>query len=234
MININDFKEFVYNVANKSGRGTVSPSQFNTFVNRAVMGYYNKNIEVTSNGLPFSKNEINQLSIDRFADIKTEVSLLSNLGEVLVPNGVSYDLKGNIAPKMWHYGYMTFNYSHKKNGLTIWEERPIETIKDNEWGKRVSSTIVAPTLKRPIVRRLGGVFMVRPKAITNINLTYLRYPNEAKWEYTVVNNRPVYDSVNSIDIEAPYDAFNEIAMLTLEFMGIRLRERELVEMANLK
>lgn len=233
MININQLKDFIYFVANKSGRGTITPTQFNSFVNRAVMGFYNKNMEQTINGLPFSKNEIDQRNIDRFADIKVEVPLLSSLGEVLVPNGATYDLRGNIAPKLWHYGYMTFNYASKRNNITEWQERPIEIVKDNEWGKRVSSTIVPPSIKRPIARRLGDVFVVRPKAITSVNLTYLRYPNEAKWEYNVVNNRPVYDSTNSIDVEVPYSAFNDVSMLVLEFMGIRLRERELVEMANL-
>jgi len=233
MININTFKEFVYNVGNKSGRGTITPSQFNSFVNQAIIGYYNKNMEVLMNGLPVSKVDIDQRHIDRFADIKTEVSLLSTLGEVLVPDGTTYDLKGNLAPKMWHFGYMTFNYSSRTSGLTIWKERPIETVKDNEWGKRVSSTIVVPSLKRPIVRRIGNKFTLRPKAITNINLVYLRYPNEAKWEYNTINNRPVYDQSSSVNIEAPQDAFNEIAMLVLEFMGIRLRERDLVEYANI-
>jgi len=47
------------------------------------------------------------------------------------------------------------------------------------------------------------------------------------WGYTLVNGRPVYDASLSTNIDAPEEAFNAIAMGTLSFIGINLREEEL-------
>ena len=235
MINIDDFKTFFYNVANKSGRGTLSPAQFNSFVKQGLMAYYNKKMEATNGGIAISTVEVSQKNIEDLNTIKEERKLLSNLGSVLIPDGTTYDLSGNISPEMWHFGYLTFDYYRKNNktGQTTWTEKTIEVVKDNEWGKRTGSPIVAPSMQRPIASFSGKILKVRPKIITNVNLVYYRYPETPKWGYTLQNNRPLYDSVSSTDIEAPKEAFNEIAMLTLNFLGIKLREQDLVQYAGL-
>lgn len=234
MININDFKIFLFNVANKNGRGTITPSQFNSFAEQGLMAWYNQKIGMKdSNGVPISMVDINQLNIEDLNDIREERRLLSHLGTVLIPDGTTYDLNGDLAPAYWTFGSLTFDYHQNKNGEKSITERPIEIVKDNEWGKRTSSTIVAPNMKRPIAKFLSGKLSVRPKALTSVNLTYLRYPKVPVWNYTIVNGRPVYDSASSVDMEAPKEAFNNIAMLCLGFMGINLREQDLVQYANL-
>lgn len=231
MINIDKFRTFFMNVANKSGRGTITPAQFNSFVEQGVQSFYNKRVGVRdSNGLPMSLKDINQMNMENLDDLKLSIPLLSTLGDVLIPNGTTYDLNGLIAPKYWTFGSLGFNYHYAKDNSV--EERPIEIVKENDWLKRTSSTITAPTLKYPIARFLGGKIQVRPKSLSKVHLTYYRYPNTPKWAYIIVNSRPQYDSVNSVDIEANEDAFNEIAMLCLGYLGINLREQDLFQYAN--
>ena len=43
----------------------------------------------------------------------------------------------------------------------------------------------------------------------------------------MVDNRPVYDAPNSIDLEWPTQVLNEIAIRVLSFVGINLRENDL-------
>ena len=235
MINIDKFKTFFYTVANKNGRGTLTPAQFNSLVAQGVMAWYNKKVGARdANGMSLSITERNQLNLEDLNDIKEERPLLSTLGEVLIPDGTTYDLNGEIAPSYWTFSTLGYKYfSTDKDGNKSVTDRPIEIVKDNEWFTRTSSSIVAPDMKRPIARFVGTKLQVRPKVITNVNLTYYRYPNTPKWGYTLINARPVYDSVSSIDIEAGEDAFNEIAMITLGFLGINLREQDLVQYATL-
>jgi hypothetical protein len=230
MINIDKFKTFVYNVANKDGRGTTTPSQFNSLTEQAVLGYYNSRIGAKDrNGVPMSTYYGNQLSIDEFNDIKEERELLSHLGSVLIPDGTTYDLNGNNPPSMWTFASLTFNFGVNINGSNEFIEREITIVKDNDWGKRTSSVLVPPTMKRPIAKFSGSTITVRPKSIGKVNLSYLRVPATPKWGYTVVNGRPEYDSVTSTDLDAPEEAFNQIAMIYLGFLGIHLREQELVQ-----
>jgi len=234
MINIDKFKTFFFNVANKNGRGTITPSQFNSFVEQGLMAWYNQRLGARdSSGLPMSLMGINQQNVEDLSDIKEERRLLSHLGTVLIPDGTTYDLNGDLAPKYWTFGSLSFDYHQNKGGVKTLTERPIEVVKENDWYSRMSSSIVAPSMKRPIAKFLSGKISVRPKSLTSVTLTYLRYPNTPKWGYTIVNNRPVYDSASSTDIEAPEEAFNNIAMICLGFLGINLREQDLVQYGNL-
>lgn len=229
MINIDDFKTFFYTVANKNGRGTVTPSQFNSIVSQGLMAYYNKKMEAINGITPFSKVEYNQRGIEDLSEIKEERNVLLNLGDILIPDGTTYDLDGNQIPEMWHFGSLSYNYYSSNSNIPT--DRPIEIVKDNEWSKRTSSTIVSPTMKRPIAKILSDRIKVRPRSITNVVLTYYRFPYTPKWGYIIANNRPVYDSSISVDIDASKDAFNEIAMICLGLLGINLREQDLVQYA---
>lgn len=234
MININDFKIFIDTIANKSGRGTITPSQFNSIVKQSVMAWYNTRMEkIDSNGVPMVMSGYNQKYIEDFMEIKETVELLSTLGEVLIPDGTTYDLQGNLAPEFWAFESLGFRYFRTHNGNKIVEERPIEIAKENEWYKKTSSLISPPTMKYPIAKFTKDKIILRPKSLTGVILTYVRYPNTPKWSYSIVNSRPLYDSASSTDIEAPKEAFNQIAMIALGFIGIHLREQDLFQMSNI-
>lgn len=235
MINIDRFKTFFYNVANKNGRGTVTPAQFNSFVEQGVMAWYNQKMGIRDgNGVSIPITQNNQQGIDYLEDIKEQRPLLSTLGVITLPTGSTYDLNGNIAPKYWTFASLSYSYFYTdKNGDKTVTERPIEIVKDNEWAKRTSSVIAPPDLKRPIAKFVGTKIIIKPKVITNVDLSYYRYPNTPKWGYSIVNSRPVYESSTSVDIDAGDEAFNQIAMLCLGFLGINLREQDLVQYGTL-
>jgi len=234
MINIDKFKTFVYSVANKSGRGTITPAQFNSFTEQALMAWYNQQLGARdANGVPISLKSYNQDYLENLLDIREERDLYSNMGDVLIPDGTTYDLNGNLCPEYWNFGAIGFKYFKTINGEKIVQETPIEIVKDNEWYSRTSSSIVPPSLRRPIAKFGSTKITVRPKSVGSITLIYLKIPSTPKWGYITVNSRPVYDSASSVDIEAPKEAFNQIAMITLGFLGIHLREQELVQMGNM-
>jgi hypothetical protein len=90
-----------------------------------------------------------------------------------------------------------------------------------------------PTKKRAVANMQSDYILVEPKSLINlVTLTYFRNPNTAKWAFDEVNGRPVYNESDSENIDAPKSAFNDIAMLALGFMGVKIRDAELVQAAN--
>ena len=59
-------------------------------------------------------------------------------------------------------------------------------------------------------------------------MVYLRVPNAPVWGFTIANDREVYDASLSTDLDIPEEAFNEVAMMHLSYIGIHIREEELV------
>ena len=233
MINIDKFKRFVYFVANKNGRGTLTPSDFNSAAERALFAWTQNqlsNQEQYQPGNPVSQTslELDQASIDKLRHLKETRSIGFTGGRMPIPNGVITDLNGQIMPDYWRYSKIMHKYS--KNGQVI--RRPIEIIKEMEYGNRMDSSIVAPTKKRAIGLFHDTYVEIQPESlITLVTLTYIRNPIAPVWGYTIVNNRPVYDDATSVDLDAPNSAFNQIAMIALEFIGVHIREQELVQSA---
>src|SRR3972149_9378661 len=113
MINIDKFKTFFYTVANKNGRGTLTPTQFNSLVSQGVMAWYNKKTGARDgNGLSLSAIEVNQQGIEDLNEIKEERQLLSTMGEVSIPDGTTYDLNGQLAPSYWTFGALSYIFFH--------------------------------------------------------------------------------------------------------------------------
>ena len=91
-----------------------------------------------------------------------------------------------------------------------------------------------PSKRFPKVTFRDTYLDVLPRNITKLNFNYLRQPNECSWTYTIEDGEPVYDATNSIDLDAPHDAKNQIALLTLSELGINLRDVELINYSQTK
>ena len=233
MINIDEFKTFFYLIANKAGRGTLTPAQFNSIVKQALFAWTNNQVSnqkeyQPGQPIPRTSLDLDQASLDRLRHLKETRDIKVTGGEMPIPDGVNKDMNNQVMPEYWTLSKLTHKY--QSNGKIV--THPITIVKDNEWAINLGSSIIAPTKKRAIANIQSNDFLIEPSNLINlVTLTYVRIPNTPEWAYTVSNNRPVYDAVNSVDIDAPPQAFNEIAMIGLELMGIRIREQELIQAA---
>lgn len=235
MINIDKFKNFVYLIANKSGRGTITPSQFNDLAERSLIAWTNNQISnqkqyQPGSPIPATSLDLDQASIDRLRHLKEERVIKVVNGEMPIPDGVETDINGDVMPSYWTHSRLSHKYQN--NGIIV--TKPIQIVKDNEWASTLGSDIVSPTKKRAVANIQSDKALIEPsKLINKVTLAYVRIPNTPKWAYNTTNNRPVYDSQNSVDIDAPEQAFNEIAMIALELIGVRIREQELLQAASI-
>lgn len=233
MINIDKFKTFIYTVANKGGRGTLSPTQFNSITKQALFAYTNNQLSNQKQyqpGQPFSQTsmDMDQASIDRLRHLKEIRDIRVVDGEMNLPDGVNKDVNGVVMPTYWTHSRLSHKFQSHGNIIT----QPVEIVSDNQWAVRLGSHIVSPTKKRAIGNYQSNKVLIEPSNLINlVTLAYIRNPNDPVWGYDVTNSRPVYNATTSVDLDAPEQAFNEIAMIALELIGIKIREQELVQAA---
>jgi hypothetical protein len=231
MINIDKFKTFVYAVLNKNGRGTITPERFNSFAERALYAWTNNQISnhkqyQVGNPVPVTSMDLDTISQSKLRHLKVNHDIAVTNGQALLPDGTRTDINSNVMPEMWIPSRITHKYA--KNGNLV--QKDVDLLKDMQWGFVTGSVIVAPTKKNAVANMQSDHLLVEPKnLISIINLSYFKNPTTPKWAYTTTNNRPVYDSTSSVDLDAPESAFNEIAMIALEFMGIKIRDVELIQ-----
>tara|TARA_R110002096_G_scaffold130162_1_gene279246 strand:- start:165 stop:890 length:726 start_codon:yes stop_codon:yes gene_type:complete len=231
MININKFKELVYTVANKNGRGTLTPEQFNSLAKSALYTYTNNQLSNwrqynPGQPTPQTSLDLDSLSQSKLRHLKETRSIRVIDGEANLPNGVNTDVNSLVMPDMWMPSKISHKYS--SNGNLI--QKGVKLVKDMEWDDIISSDIIFPTKKRAVANMKSNSLQVEPKALLNlVNLTYIRNPTDPEWKYSVENGRPVYDDINSIDLDAPESAMNEIAMIALELIASKIRDGELLQ-----
>ena len=75
------------------------------------------------------------------------------------------------------------------------------------------------------------VIQFYPTTISNVKITYFKTPVKPTWAYTIVNDRFVYDDTNSVDIEWKENIHPRLRAKALEYLGINLREADLVNFA---
>lgn len=110
----------------------------------------------------------------------------------------------------------------------------IDFIRDFEVGERLSSEIDKPTKTYPVIIEYGSFFGVAPKSVKNITLTYIKNPAVPVYAYTVSGGRPVFDEANSVDFTFGESMYPEIAFRMAKYLGIQIREPELVQYSQLK
>ena len=232
MINIDKFKDFIYLVANKSGRGTLTPAQFNTATERGLYAWTNNQVANQKQfqpGSPISQTsfEMDAIATEKLRHLKENRDVRVISGKMFLPDGTNTDVNGEIMPGMWFPSRISHKYTFKGNI----KNPAIEIVKDSEWNLRLGSYIVEPSTGYPIGNYQSNYLLIAPSSIIITNFVYVRNPTKPVWGYTTTNSRPLYDAATSVDLDAPESAMNEIAMIVLEFIGIRIREQELVQAA---
>lgn len=206
-VNINEFKLFTEYVSNKvqSGNSTTIP-QFNELCHRAQMQVFEKDRET------FIATGVASNFLQSFLTLLTQ-QVNPVLGTIPYPT----DYEHTSAARSYYNG----------------NEYPIDLIENTKWGDVLISALNPPTLRFPKYAQFGNEYRFAPKNIGTVFIDYFRTPLRPIWAYTVVNNRPVYDSANSIDFEWDEFAFNNVAAMFLSLNGVNLKDTELAQFSQM-
>jgi len=205
-------------IANKAQTGNLTPSDFNSLMPRVLRQWVFKTYDDMTDGRGWQSHQAITDDL-RFLLVRNKVMQVD-------PSGVL-----NVPSDYLHLSSINYTYSRLVNGQTVSELRPVDIVRDNERSAFTSSNIYAPLLvakKYCIASFFDTYLQFYPQDIARVEFTYLRQPVDPVWNFTVVNGRPVYDPLTSVDLEAPDEAIDEIAMIALSLFGINIRDNELI------
>ena len=226
-MDIDKVYKFLQYISNKSQSGYLTPSDFNLSIGRALSEWVMK-----AYGNPLSKNP-NKRGYEKDQKSKDDLRFL------LVTNKLSYVGTDGALPlpdDYLHLSSIKYNYKYLDDGVTQVKVIKVNIADDNEIASFLESDILSKRIKAKlfIVAALFKDFIqFYPSDVQQVDLTYLRKPVNPLWAFTVVNGKPKYDQLNSIDLEAPDEVANEIIMMAASYLGMNLREPELIQYSEM-
>jgi hypothetical protein len=234
-MNLGELKLYLNYVLNKEQRGgALTPSRFNSLLKRCNLKHFKKKIGLPEEyriGQPLSRQafELTQKLSD---DIRPFVISMDDFNGML---SVDSDGHSVIPSNMYYPSSLGYRYILNSATCGISEEmKPIEVLIDAQWNHRLASHIRPPSLAYPIAIFRDGYIEFRPKTLQFVNFTYVRYPVDPVYAYTLVNDVDVYDAANSIELEWDNVNILDIAYLILNEMGINLREGQIQQFSEMR
>lgn len=210
VVSINQVHSLCYYIASKQLQAFPSPAEFNQYANLANIDLFNYYNDERLKELIKVKQGESIYIPPVLANFVQYNVLLPQSGNVLTqPNDYVYDLQMTSASVNL---YKKVDYDKVANYL--------------------NSTIDLPTTTNPIFVELPDSFQVYPSTATQNQLTYLGEPNTVIWNYSLVNGRPVYNSVGTVDYQWDTTELFRLTSRVLKYMGIAIRDGELAQAAN--
>lgn len=232
-MSINEVKQVVDYIVRKNNSGYLTPDQFNLIINRAqitifVRKYGSEEDYMPGKPIPRMAFEQTQSVSDDLRKFKEPADLIVDRdGRANYPEGYIHTLS------LGYVGGINVSGSIQKNYY------PIEVVDQDKEFYRLSSVVVPPTKKFPIAVIKNTYFQFYPTNVGVVKLSYLRLPRNANWGYTLVSNRPVFAATggvngNSVDLEWPGTNINEIITEALTYIGISIKDKDVIQYANQK
>ena len=225
-INVNELYKFVQFVANKEQSGFVKPEEFNIAADRAQMQFF---MERYNNPAEYQPGRpVPRVAFQQTQKVSDDLRIFMVNETITSPQSI-------LA--------LSANYVHLIS-LRKTDGSHIKLLDDYELGHVLNSALTPPSNMYPVASIIGDSIILYGTG--SANLTYLRRPEKPFWEYLkdaqgqpvdLQNNPityPMYDPINSVNLEFPDETFNEIAIRILSFVGINLRENQLTQYTELK
>lgn len=222
-------------IANKHQRNYLAPSEFNSLLEMVQWQLFKERYGLPEEyrpgqPLPRVAFEVTQKVTDDMRIFKKKVVLnIAATGQVNYPSDYVHriGIRKNVA--------LSSSVDSDGNVTNTNRWVKVKLVDEDKLSYRLGSSIVAPSLEYPICVMQDTYIQFYPLALQSVEFTYLRSPTTPVWAYTTgTNNRPVFDTGNSTDIEFPEETVNDFIIRILSKVGIHIREPQLVEYSELK
>lgn len=221
--------ELVELILNKDYAGNIwSPDRFSQLIKVVNIDKFRKKFglpEEYQPGRPVPK-EYAEITLKNADDMKAFKMFMSNTA---CPGGLlSYP--SNYA----HRDQIIYNRTTTIDGVSQSIPRQVEILRETEAAARRSNYTKAPSTKYPIgVMRSNGI-QIYPITITAVDFAYWRWPVEPIFNYNQFAGYITYNASTSTEFEWPQDEHTSLVRMILEYMGVNLREGDIVQYANTK
>ena len=217
-VNINTVYQTVLALANKEQRGYITPQEFNLFARQAQMQIFEQYFYDLNQ---FKRVKGNQSD---FADMKgvIEDKLSIFLDDTNV--GTATTLPSNFYRI---HSLVSLNGSTNARYLVeIVEKRKAMELQS-------SGPLTRPTANRPIAYLDDNRIFTFPSVAGYARaMSYYRAPENPRWSYIVVNNKPLYNGSSSVQFELHESEEYELILKILQMAGIAIKEFSLTQAAG--
>lgn len=239
MDTIDDLHQFLLLIANKNGVGYLAPNQRNRAVNHAEMSLFKDRIgrpEEYQPGRAVARagDGASQKIDDDLAPFLVVTAFTPTTGTPHWPKPANFlhplpPLRATYQPAR--------GWDEPTTGpLPALEPCEVPLLTPSELAARLANTLHRPVPAAPVASVTAAqIQFYPPAALAAVTIAYRRRPTLSKWVGTAgAGGRLVYNSGTSIQTEWPVDAWNDLAMRALAYLGIHLRAAEVAQFAQLK
>jgi len=239
-MSIDDIYRLVQVFSNKEQRGFITPSDFNLLIKQAELELFNKRLSVLNE--KSTPNRVAGLSQEGLTPESSEQDLTPFLlmGSSKNTGNTSFSVTGlkensfEIPSNVLHLKEVFISPDEE---LSLSTNVPLEIVKPEDVNKVLRSSLVKPSMSYPIgliQRSSSGKSRIKvfPDEIRNIVYYYYGIPNSPRWDYVTIAGKPVYNPSNSVQSNFNSRVHGELVIKVLEYLGVHLREAEVVQYAS--
>lgn len=222
MINIDEAYNFLKLQANKNYGGQFTPERFNLAWKQSELSFFWScfGFDEQARGNQYANNnfavsgQVNDESLRPFYRANTVVNVLGGIGQL--PTDYAY------------IDVLTTQY----NNDGVIKIKEVIQLDSGTKGWVLDSSLLQPTLEYPYFEFVNNTIKLYPNTVNVAYLSYWKIPTYGVWGYTVVNGRPVYDPLTSINSEFNDKDSNEIVARCAKLLGINIKDGELIQFAQ--
>jgi hypothetical protein len=214
-MNVNDMYLICQYAVNKAQNGYLTPSNFNLIINQAQVSYQDYLLGEFSQyqyGRPQAR-----INYSQNENIRQRLAPLIVVDSSLVINGsgkASYPSDYVQADAIRTTQFDRIKYVQQDSLYSYYNSK------------------IDPIATNPIYLLEPTGFQFYPITLGNAFLTYVKNAPQIVWAYTLVNNRPVYDSATSVQPVWDNVDLLEIIARGLKLIGLNLQDGQVQQYAN--
>ncbi len=233
---IDEVYRLVQTFANKEQRGFITPSEFNLLAKQAELELYNKRLAIV---------------MEKSQPKKAAGFYHESLSPTLAKQDISHflqintvDLTNSGQPYLGSTKSITTDYIesifiNNDEEHSISTNIPVEIVDNVNVNQILRSSLVKPSIEYPIaLLSEGGAndkrISIFPETVTSCLIYNYYYRNTPKWGYVTISGKPVYDHSSSTQFVLSPRCHGELVTKILEYLGVSIREAEVVQYAQNK
>ncbi len=219
MVNIDKVYQRVLLLANKDQRGYITPEEFNSFAEQAQLeifeSYFLKKFQVDQ--APGTTDDYSDIAMN----VEEKITFFDNVVTV-ASRGGSNTTSVNA------YEYPSDFY---RLGLVSVNGRMADEVSHKDLTYINLSPLTKPTETQPVFTRHEGGVVVYPISYTGeINMVYVRRPNDPFWDHLDdPTGQPVYNSTGSTQFELHPSEEHDLVYKILTLSGVAIKAADIAQ-----
>ena len=235
-LNVDTVYKTVLLIMNKEQRGYITPDEFNKIATQVQLQIFENYFEDYTQQLRTPQNT-SEYS-ERLKELDNKISIFKTTGSVTYVPATDASVGYFIGPTFTS-SVMPVNQSPQtqvyKLGTVIYkDEIELQRIQRNDFLEINKSPLTRPTTSFPIYLWENERIIVYPQTITSvddINISYIRRPQDVVWSYTQNGNAYIYNSVSSVWPELDSTEQVNFILKVLMYMGIVVNDPLIIHAA---